>query len=563
MTRGGAQWIATAVLGVVLGVLVVVPLVFLAVSSFRPGGLPWNPGFTIQNYLAVYGDPALADMLVNTLVFVGGSVALAIALGATLAWLVERTDMPARPLVRAMVILPMATPPLLLAIAWIMLLSPRTGFLNKLLMQAFGLEAAPFDIYTMSGMVFVEAIAVVPTTFLILSPAFANMDPALEEAAAASGAGAGRIVFKVFLPLMAPALLSAAIFVSVAGFVVFDIPGAIGMPARIFVLSSQIYYWGNETPTGLPLYGQISALAAVFLLVLLALGLVYQRATRRMTRYAVVAGKNYRPRPFALGRWRYAALAFACLYFVLAVAAPLLVLVWTSLMPFLTGFSLSAMDMITLSNHETVFANRRIADAAANTVVVAVVAATAVTVLSAVISWVVVRSSAPGRRLLDLLSFLPIAIPGVIIGTALIYVYIGLPVLSIYGTIWIIILAYTTVYLSYGTRSMNSVLIQLHADLEDAGSASGGTWFLVFRRITARLAMPGMIAVWIWVAAHAGRELSSALILQGRDNIVISTLLWDYWSAGQPNTAAAVGVWLIVTLGVLVGIWQLLERRRA
>ncbi len=399
MTRGGGQWAATGVLGLILGLLVVVPLIFLVVSSFRPGGLPWNPGFTLDNYHTVYSDPALAEMIGNTLVFVGGSVALAILLGATLAWLVERTDMPARSMVRAMVILPMATPPLLLAIAWIMLLSPRTGFLNKILMQAFGLESAPFDIYTMGGMVFVEAIAVVPTTFLILSPAFANMDPALEEAAAASGASAGRIVFRVFLPLMAPALLSAAIFVSVAGFVVFDIPGAIGMPARIFVLSSQIYYWGNETPTGLPLYGQISALAAVFLVVLLLLGLVYQRATRRMSRYVVVAGKNYRPRMISLGAWKHVALAFVCLYFVLAVAAPLLVLVWTSLMPFLTGFSLSAVDMMTLSNHETVFSNRRIADAASNTLVVAVVAATAVTILSAVISWVVVRSRAPGFSL--------------------------------------------------------------------------------------------------------------------------------------------------------------------
>src|SRR5690606_14589289 len=150
----------------------------------------------------------------------------------------------------------------------------------------------------------------------------------------------------------------------VAGFVVLDIPGAIGMPVRIFVLSSQIYYWSNETPTGLPLYGLISALAAVFLLALLALGLVYQRATRRMSRYTVIGGKSYRPRLFRLGRWRYVALAFAGFYFVLAVAAPLLVLVWTSLMPYLTGFSVAAMELVTLDNHATVFSNRRIADAA-------------------------------------------------------------------------------------------------------------------------------------------------------------------------------------------------------
>ncbi|MCW5773354.1 MAG: iron ABC transporter permease, partial [Rhodospirillaceae bacterium] len=445
--RGGAvrRWGPAMGLGAVLAFVVLVPLGFLVLSSFRPGGLPWNPGFTLANYAKVYADPALLGMVANTVIFVGGSVLLGLVLGGLLAWLVERTDMPARGLVRGLVILPMATPPLLLAIAWIMLLSPRTGFFNDILKSAFGLAHAPFDIYSMAGMIFVEAIAVVPTTFLILAPAFRNMDPALEDAASASGAGPGRVIWKVFLPLMAPALASAAIFISVASFVVFDIPGTIGMPVRIFVLSSQIYYWGNETPSGLPLYGEISALAAVFLVVLLALGLLYQRTTRRMARFAVIGGKSYRPRAFRLGRWRYAALAFAGLYFAVAVLAPLAVLLWTSMMPYLTGFSAAAMKLATWSNHAAVFENRRIGEAALNTVIVAAVAATAVTLLSAVISWVVVRSKARGRKVLDLLAFVPISIPGIIIGVALIYVYLTLSFVPIYGTIWILVVAYATV----------------------------------------------------------------------------------------------------------------------
>jgi len=561
MRAAARRWWPTLGLGAVLAFFVLVPLAFLVLSSLRPGGMPWTPGLTLANYAEVYADPELIGMIANTLIFVAGSVSLGLFFGGVLAWLVERTDMPARGLVRALVILPMATPPLLLSISWIMLLSPRTGFFNEILQQALGLGEAPFNIYSMTGMIFVEAIAVVPTTFLILAPAFRNMDPAFEEAAAASGASPLRIFAKVFLPLMAPALISAGVFISVAGFVVFDIPGTIGMPVRIFVLSSQIYYWGNETPTGLPLYGQISALAALFLIVLLALGLLYQRATRRTSRFAVIGGKSYRPRAFRLGRWRYAALSFAGLYFALAVLAPLAVLVWTSLMPYLTGFSSAAMKLATFANHEAVFENRRIGDAALNTLIVAASAATAVTALSAVISWVVVRSRAAGRRLLDLLAFIPISIPGIIIGVALIYVYLTLSFVPVYGTIWILVIAYATVYLSYGTRSLNSVLIQLHADLEDAGAASGAGWFRVFRRITLMLALPGLISVWVWVAAHAGRELSSALILQGRDNVVLSTLLWDYWAAGQPNRAAAVGVWFIVALGLMVGAWQLLQRR--
>jgi iron(III) transport system permease protein len=207
------RWAPTAALGAVLAFFVIVPLGFLVVSSMRPGGMPWSPGFTLANYAAVYADPALLRMISNTLIFVGGSVALGLLFGGTLAWLVERTDMPARRLVRALVILPMATPPLLLAIAWIMLLSPRTGFFNEVLQKAFGLSGPVFDIYSMAGMIFVEAVAVVPTTFLILAPAFRNMDPSFEEAAAASGAGPARHGWKVFLPRMAPALISAAVVI--------------------------------------------------------------------------------------------------------------------------------------------------------------------------------------------------------------------------------------------------------------------------------------------------------------------------------------------------------------
>lgn len=555
-------WPLTALLVFVLSALVVVPLLFLLLSSVRPGGLPWNPGFTIQNFVKVYSDPALYRMLWNTVVFVAGSVTFGLLLGGLLAWLVERTDMPARSLVRSLVILPMAMPPILLSVAWIMLLSPRTGFFNQTLMRTFGLQSAPFDIYSMAGMIFVEAIAVVPTTFLILSPAFRNMDPALEEAAAASGANGWRVLTRIFLPLMMPALISATVFISVAGFVVFDIPGTIGMPVGIYVLSSQIYYWSNETPTGLPLYGQISALAAMFLFLLLFLGLLYQRTTRAMSRFAVIGGKNYRPRQYRLGRGRYAALGFSGLYFLLAVGAPLAALLWTSLMPYLRGFSVEALKFLTLANHMAVFTNQRLGEAAWNTVVVAGVAATTVTALSAVISWVVVRSRVPGRGIIDLLAFIPIAIPGVLIGLALLYLYLSVSLLPIYGTIWIIALAYVTVYISYGTRALNVVLIQLHAELEEAGAASGAGWWRVFRKITVVLAFPGLISAWVWVAAHAGRELSSALILQGRDNTMISTLLWDYWVSGAPTKAAAVGVWLIVGLGIIVAIWQLLERRR-
>jgi iron(III) transport system permease protein len=201
-------------------------------------------------------------------------------------------------------------------------------------------------------------------------------------------------------------------------------------------------------------------------------------------------------------------------------------------------------------------------EATRNTVVVALVAATAVALLSVLTSWVVVRSKAPGRRLLDTLAFLPLALPGIMVGVALIYVYLTINFVPIYGTIWILVVAYVTIYIAFGTRLMNGVMYQLSPDLEEAAATSGSAWSRTFRCVTLPLMFPAVAAVWIWVVTHVMRELSSALILQGRNNIVLSTLLWDYWSSGKQVTAAAVGVWLIIALLLLLGGWQLASSRR-
>ena len=207
---------------------------------------------------------------------------------------------------RALVILPMATPPFLLAISWIMLLSPRTGGINSLLIGALGLDGPPFNIYSLSGMIFVEGLALVPSAFLILAPVARNLDPSLEESALVSGAGAGQLFFRIILPLLLPALAGTAIFLMIVSFVVFDVPGTIGMPSRIFVLSSQIYSLVADSPRGIPEYGKVSAMALMFAVGLLALTFAYHRLMRHASRFVTVTGKAYRPRPFRLGRLRYA-----------------------------------------------------------------------------------------------------------------------------------------------------------------------------------------------------------------------------------------------------------------
>jgi iron(III) transport system permease protein len=546
--------------GALLAWLVLVPLAVLVVSAFKPTGLLRDGGFTLAHVIDTYSSAQFWSLAAATLQFAAGSSAVALVLGGALAWLTERTDLPAPALVRALIILPMATPPFLLAISWIILLSPRTGVINALMMSAFGLTAPPFNIYSLGGMIFVEGLSLVPSAFLILAPAARNLDPSLEESALASGAGTVQLVLRIILPLLLPALAGTAIFLMIVSFVVFDVPGTIGMPSRIFVLSSQIYSLVADSPRGIPEYGKVSAMALMFTFGLLLLALAYHRLMRHAGRFTTVTGRGYRPRPFRLGRLRYVAVLAVGLYFLCAVLAPLASLVWTSLMPFQVPPSVAAAKMATLANHREFFANPFITSATVNSIIVALVASTAVAALSLVTSWVSFRSRAPGRGAIDALAFLPLALPGVLIATALIYVYLAVKIIPVYGTIWIIAIAYLTVYLSFGSRAMNGVVLQLHPELDEAARMSGAGFARTIRRIIVPLAAPGLAAVWIWVLAHCLRELTVALMLQGADNATLPTLLYTYWSGGETNKAAAVGVWLVIGLLAVVIAWQLVAR---
>jgi iron(III) transport system permease protein len=544
-----------------LGYLVVVPLALLLVASLKPTGLPLDPGWSLKSYADVYGDPGFYRLVLTTLQFAVGCTVGALAVGGLLAWLVERTDMPFKRTSRVMIVVPMVLPPFLLAMGWVLLASPRTGFFTLQLKELLGLAEAPFDIYSVAGMIFVETLALVPSTFLILSPAFRNMDPALEEAAMTSGAGLGAMLRRIFIPVLAPALLASAAYLLMVGFLVFDVPGTLGMPVGIFVLSSRIVYLASDQAGGISAYQLISAIAMTFLALLLVLAWVYRRFTRQAGRYVTVTGKGFRPRQLRLGRGRALGFAFVVAYFFLSVAAPLGILAWTSLMPYQAPVSLEMLEKATLANHVEALGNARVKGATWNSLWVSALSATVVCAIALACAWVTLRTRQRGRHLIDTLAFLPIAIPGTMIGMALIYVYLTLSFVPVYGTPWILVIAYTTVYLSFTSRTTNGVLIQLHRELEEAARVSGASTLVTLRRIIVPLILPALLGAWIWVVAHVMRELSAALLLQGEDNAMLAVLLWGYWSGGQPNKAAAVGVWLVVLMSVATIGWQTLAAR--
>ena len=547
---------------VVLFYLVAIPLGLLLVASFKPTGLPLDPGWSLTHFKEVYGDPGFYTLVANTTIFAVGCTVCALFVGGLLAWLVERTDLPWKASARVMIALPMVLPPFLLAMGWALLASPRNGWFNELLKSAFGLSQGPLNIYSLGGMVFVETLALVPSVYLILASAFRNMDPALEEAAMTSGARWPQMITRIFIPMLAPALLAAAAYLLIVGFLVFDVPGTLGMPVGLFVVSSRIVYLATDQSGGTLAYGQIAAIGVTFLVLLLALAWSYRRMTAQASRFVTVTGKGFRPRELKLGALKPLAIALVLLYFVLAVLAPLCLLVWTSLTPYLAPVSWEMLPQLSLRNHIALFDNARLGQAAWNSVWVSALSATVVTGLALLVAWAVLRGKGPGRNLIDTLSFMPLAIPGTMIGMALIYVYLTLSSIPVYGTAWILVIAYVTVSLSFTSRTANATMIQLHPELEEAARTCGGTPAYTVRRIVLPLMMPALVGAWIWVVAHVMRELSTALLLQGDNNATVAVQLWSYWSGGEPNKAAAVGVWLVLAMTVVTVLWQWLSARK-
>jgi iron(III) transport system permease protein len=535
-------------------VLVSVPLFFLILGSFSTARLPGDFSLStmgLENYVKIYTDPGTWDIFVNTIIYVTGSVIIGITLAVTLAWLVERTNMPGKIWIYAGVPMTLAVPGMLQAMAWVLLLSPRIGFINKSLQHFFGLSEAPINIYSLGGMIFIEGLRLVPTAFLMLVPLMRGMDPALEEAAAVCGARPFSTARKITMRLLAPGLVAVMIYQAMTALEVFEIPGILGLPAGIYVFSTKIYAV-IRSATFLPVYGQANALAMVYLFIALFTTYFYTRMISRVERYTIITGKGYRPRLLDLGRWRSAAFGLVVFYLFFAIALPFLVFLYTSFLGFLQAPSAAAFATFTLKNYRFLAEYGEVGSALQNTLWMVLITATSTVVLSFFVSLVVVRSKFWGRKLLDQVAFLPHAIPGIVMGIAFFWVFLKIDFLPIYGTIWAMSIGFTAGFLSYGTRSMNAALLQVHKELEEAAYVSGARPWRTLWRIFLPLMMPSFVGVWIWVILHAVRVAGLPLMLyEGPQNQVLSILIWNMWDEGYVPAVAAIGTLLMLALLLL------------
>ncbi|MFQ5916412.1 MAG: ABC transporter permease [Candidatus Binatia bacterium] len=561
--RWGGRQNIVPVVGVSFALwLILIPLATLIIFSFRLGS-PWDPGgYTLEHYIDAYTNPQTYSMFFNTAALAVFSTVLSVAIAVFFAFLTERTDMPFRNLAWGLMLVPMAIPGLLFAVSWTFLLSPRIGLFNiwlRGLFSLFGVEVTegPLNIYSLWGMVLLEGLRGVTTIFLIIVGSFRAMDPNLEEAARVSGASNRTTFFRVFIPLLTPAILAAGMYSFMTHLESLEIPLVIGLPANIHVFPSYIFYTTQRyTP---PQYGLSASLGASFLLVSIFLVYCYRRVLGQAGRFATITGKGYRPRIIRLGKWRYAAFFLLLLYFILTIGAPSFALFWSSILPVYLTPSWEVLPDLTLEHYREIFADRENLDATINTILVAVGAATLTMVLSLIIAWVIIRKRFKGKALLDGITFLPHSLPGVIIAIAFIFLYVQPPLnhLKLYGTIWIIMLGLTVGYLAFGSRTMIGALAQIHVEMEEAGQVSGAKWITLMRRIILPLLLPAFISGWIWVASHSLRNLSIPLMLASRESRVLSVIMWNTWEDGYPGQTSAWGVLLIVALAVLTvgGRW--------
>jgi iron(III) transport system permease protein len=532
--------------------LVGVPLLMVILMSLREG-FPGEGGpLTLANFITVYSSSGTYKILLNTLLFALGAVVVALAFAVPLVWFLSRTDIPFKGAIYVLMTVGILIPVFLRTIAWILLLSPRIGLVNQWAARWFGLDHPLVSLYNIPGMAFIQGVSFVPAAFFMLAAAYHTMDPSLEEAAYTSGVSKFQTFLRVNIPITWPAIAGVMIYLFMSGIAVFEVPAIIGFPARILVLSASIFTSTNP-PTGLPNYGIAGAYGAVMLAAGLILAYFYVRLVRHEKKYTVITGRGYRPRQIALGKWKWAALAFALVYLSMEVFIPFLVLLWASLLPHLQLPSAEAWAQISLDNFRTIF---DYVDALPfiNTAILMVTVPTATMVLSVLVSWIVVRTQVSFRGSLDTLAFLPHAIPSILLGVGL--AYLGLAYRNyfpVYGTIIIIAIAHTISWIAYGTRTTNGVMIQLHRELEEAGKVAGASPPRVLGRIVLPLVASGIFNSWIWISMLSYREVTMALALGTRKNLVISTVVWQFWGNGWVPQVAALGVMLVLFAVLLVG----------
>lgn len=537
------------VLALIVFVLAIVPLIYIVDAAFyketRTGLSDVRDLTAIRN---VYFGAEYLGYLVNALVLAAIVTTLSVGVGVTMAILVARTDVPFKGAIDLLVIMPLFLSPFTGLIAWIALGSENSGFINVALTSLFGSLGIDFpplvQIWSYAGIVWVMFLFFCPFVYLFTVGNLRAMDSSLEESARMSGASAVKTLLRITLPMSLPAILASGLLVFILSAEMYTIPGIIGSTTGFTTLPWQIY----QDSTSFPVHRAHAAAAGTLLLWVTLFGVWLQRRiTRRSERFVTISGKGFRGRPLSLGSGKWIALAGIGLYVFCAVLLPFAAILLSSFMKY-SSSTLTA-DIFTLEHYRQIFLLADMRMALRNTLVLAVLSGAVCVVVGLLVSVMEVRRPGPGTALVAFLGVLPVAVPGLVYGIGLLWTYIGTPV---YGTIWILLLAFIAKFLPYGIVVSRSAIIQIHPELEQSARMSGASALTVIRKITMPLLKPTLIAILFFVMIMSMKELSASILLYNQKSQILSVLTWHYMDAGNYQFAAAIGVVQTILMLALV-----------
>ncbi len=528
--------------------IVVVPLAIVVLQGFiSPVRGNWQ--LTLSHVTLVLTRWPYWAALFNTFVIGLGATAIACAAGIPMAWLFARTNLPGKGLLEKLATIPIFIPPFVGAVAWILLAAPRIGAFNYPFRALMGLEM--LNVYTLTGISWVIGIYLAPYVMMIVGAALRSMDPSLEEAAQVSGLSRFRTAVTVTLPLVAPAILSGAVLAFIITIGLFGTPVVIGWARQLYFITSRIYLASQEVP---PAFG-IMAVLAIYLIVLSLLATMLQRWLIKGRSFVTVSGKGFRARPIVLGRSRWFAAGFVWLYCFFTIVAPVIVLIGAAFSTFTWS------GRFTMENFEYLWTSQDVRITLQNSLLIALIAATVSTILGIVISWTTQRTTIPNRQILEYLAVLPVSVPGIAFGVGVALFWLRMPI-AIYGTIWIIVLAFIGRFTGYAVRSISSSIVQVHPELEESARIAGYGWIRTFTRITLPLIRPSIVASWMLLFSIFITELSMVVLLYTANTRTFSVLAFEVWNAGNFSQVASLSLLQLVVGVVVLQTVQLLWPQR-
>jgi iron(III) transport system permease protein len=546
MTMFNTRTALTPSLIAIVGFLTVCPVVMLLFGSFSEG-LGAFGSFTLEKYIIAYTDPALAGIIINTVIFTIGSAFVATILALFLAYLNTRTNIPFKLVFRIISIIPMMIPHILFSVSWVLLLNPSNGYINLFLREILSLKGSAFNIYTLQGMILVEGLLDLPIAYLILAPAMASFDVSFEESSKVCGASNLRTLTKITLPVLRPAILASFILVIVRSLASFAVPSIIGMPGRIYVLATHIY---RIIATGFaPDYGMAAAVGMSALAASVTLIYLYRYMTSESEKYVTISSRGYRPSLIDLKNAKYPLFGIVGILSFILIVLPVLVLFYTSLVPYSMVPSSKAFSMMSWKNWVEVLKDPISLLSLKNSVFLGIVGATLGVILSIFVSYVIVKVRTRAAGFLESLSFLSFSFPGIVVGVGFMWFFVRTP---LYATIWSLLIGYIATYLPYGIRPLSSAFIQIHSHLEESSKVCGGGTLYTLRRIVIPLLIPGLVSGWILMATMFLRELTLSVVLSRPGTEVLAVQILRFAEDGLWGMLSALGIMMIFISTIIV-----------